>query len=108
MNNIWIALAHVVPRYGFEKILDGSIGAYLNIIVKANNIKELKSLVNKEFYKEGLKLKDELQYVELISDRLKKYEIDEDILKLINNLSEEYPVQFGVFDTYEIDINNDE
>lgn len=51
MNNIWIALAHVVPRYGFEKILDGSIGAYLNIIVKANNIKELKSLVNKEFYK---------------------------------------------------------
>lgn len=55
-----------------------------------------------------MKLKDELQYVELISDRLKKYEIDEDILKLINNLSEEYPVQFGVFDTYEIDINNDE
>ncbi len=98
LNNVWIALANVEKRKGFEHLLKG-YGAYVNIVVKANNIEDLEKLVQKTFYEEGFVLVD-LQDIEYLSDRLKKFEVDEDVLKLVENLSNIYPVQFDTFHTY--------
>lgn len=102
LDNVWIARVHVKPRKGFEHILDGALGAYVNIIVKANNREELKLLTEKVFFDEGFIVAEFIdEDAELFSERLKKFTVDQDILDLVANLNETYPVQFGVFDSYE-------
>lgn len=100
MNNIWIALAHVKTRHGFENILGYRHRAYVNIIGKARNTEELKNIAKKTFFNEGFILIEELKDIELLSDRLERTTVNQEILDLINNINETYPVQFDVFQTY--------
>ena len=101
MNDIWIALANVEKRPGFEHILGsgGGYGAFLGIIVKAHNTKELKRLAKRVFFEEGFVL-IEIKNAELLSERLKRTTIDQDLLDLVNIVSKKNPVQFGTFHTY--------
>jgi hypothetical protein len=99
-SNIWIALAHVKSRVGFENALNGRPGAYLNIVGKAHGIQELKKIAKKIFFDEGFMLIEELEDIELLSDRLKRTSVDKEIVDLVNELNETYPIQFATFHTY--------
>lgn len=99
-NVIWIAKAHVKPKEGFENILDGYAGAYLQILVKANYIRDVESLAKKIFFEEGFVLEEELKDVELLSERLKWTNVASYILDLVDAISETHPVQFGHFHSY--------
>jgi hypothetical protein len=99
LDNIWIAIAHVKPRAGFENIL-ALPNAYLTIVGKANDIKEFKLLAQKTFFNEGFILQEELENIELLSDRLKKTDLKQSILDLVDCINEVYPVQFDTFHSY--------
>ena len=100
-DKIWIARVHVKTRHTFEHLLNGNFGAYVNIIAKADNRSKLKFLAKKIFFEEGFVVIEFIdEDMELLYDRLKKFDVDQDILDLVENINETYPVQFGVFHTY--------
>ena len=101
MNDIWIALANVEKRPGFEHILGpgGGYGAYVNIIVRAYDIAELRRLAKNVFFENGFIL-IELKDIEPLSERLKRTTIDQDLLDLVKIANKKHPVQFGIFDSY--------
>lgn len=100
MKHIWIAFAHVKTRSGFEHLLNDKGGAFLQILVKAKNKEEIEPLAKKIFFEEGFVLEENLKNIELLSERLKWTTVHQDILSLAEVISDTYPVQFDVFNTY--------
>lgn len=100
IRDIWIAKAHVKTRIGFEYLLNEKGGAFLQILVKTKSQKEVEPLAKKIFFEEGFVLEEKLQNIELLSERLKWATVHQDILSLAEVISDTYPVQFDVFNTY--------
>lgn len=104
ISDIWIAIVHVKSRDGFSH-LDNKGGAFVNILVKAKNIEEMNFLAKKILFEEGFIVEEIFEDkkeggVELLSERLKWATLDQDILNLVDVISETYPVQFGDFHSY--------
>ena len=104
IRDIWITIVHVKTRNGFEHILDDYYGAFVNLLIKAKNIKEAKFLAKKILFEEGFIVVEIFENreggLELLSDRLKTATVHKDILKLVDVISETYPVQFDDFHAY--------
>ena len=99
-NQIFIGLAHVVTNKAAAGVLKGAKGAYVNILCLVLNEAEFIVEVSRVLMSMGLNLVD-VEDIEKISERIKKYEIEDSLLSLADQLSEGKKVMFGRFHTYQ-------
>jgi hypothetical protein len=97
-NNIWIALVKVVP-FKANTILGDCEGAYTNIIVKSSN---RNSAVNQiKLCVEELQCRlVETDTLEKLNNRLRKFEVEKELLELANLVQNDGKARFGTFHTY--------
>jgi hypothetical protein len=88
----------LLNAYGLKK-LSGAKYAFVNIIALAANKEDLNQKIRRELAGLGLEL-NKLEDAELISEREKKFSIDQNLKRLIHNISECTQVQFGTFHAY--------
>jgi len=101
MKDIWFGLAQVEPQNNKYEILDGAKGAYVNVLALASSKDEYVKIITKtlkdyEFIVISVEEVDLISYLQQ-SGR----EFDSEILQLVDCLSDDYPVQFDEFQSYE-------
>ena len=97
-DDIWIGRAHVKPRPRNE-VLGNVVGAYVVCVGLAYEIEEYFDLVVREMDKLGLDV-IVIEDIEFLADRVKKFDVAEDILDLAEKLDSENRVLFNEFHTY--------
>ena len=90
MNTIhtWIALAEVKDKNSVEEVLGDNVIGFVNILILAIDEAEARSLILKEVNELNLELLN-LESLEVLSERLSKTDVDEEILSLANEISAE-------------------
>jgi len=101
MKDIWFGLVHVEPQNNKYEILDGAKGAYVNVLALASSKDEYVKIITKaledyEFIVHSVEDVNLLSYLQQNGR-----EFDSEILQLVDHLSENYPVQFDEFQSYE-------
>ena len=98
-KNIWIGLADVLPRPGSDALQSGGAGAHVQVLARAKNAEVFQDVV-----KEGLGVMgfDVITFedVELFSDRIRSYEVDETVLEAARQVDSGQSMAFGTFYTY--------
>ena len=97
-DDIWIGLAHVKPRPRNE-VLGNVAGAYVACVGLAHEIEEYFDLVVREMDKLGLDV-IVIEDIEFLADRMKKFDVSEDIIDLAEKLDGENRILFNEFHTY--------
>ena len=100
LNEVWIGLVGVVPRPGSKTLGGGSSkGAYVNALSYASNEGEYREKVLAALARlelEAFAFED----VESISDRTSKYELDEKLQALVDEVATHKDVRFGAFHNF--------
>ena len=95
MNDRWVGLFEVAPS-GDDMALDGDIGAFVTAVGLAYSIEQFTRRVCAKLENFSLAIID-IDYIDLIENQE-----DTDLNRRLTKLpSDEYPVQFGTFDTYD-------
>src|ERR1700733_8076689 len=94
-KNIWIGLAEIYVLNDNGRInLKGAGNGFVNVLARAVDKADFSKKTEKELSILGLGVKN-LEDVELMIEREKKFTIDEDLRKLIHNINNAVDVQFG-------------
>jgi hypothetical protein len=97
---VWIGLVGVMPRSDTEKVLsDAAKGAFVNALAYAADEAEYKNAVERALGELGLTAY-EFEDVETFSARTSKWEVDEGLRVLADDVSATGGVRFGTFHTY--------
>lgn len=94
----WIGLIEVVPREGSD-FLGSAEGAFVNVVALASNASDYRESVERAVNELGLDLVD-VEDAEPLSNRLKKWTVDEEIRDMAETVKRLGSVAFGTFDTY--------
>ena len=97
-DDIWIGRAHVKPRPRSE-VLGNVAGAYVVCVGLAHEIEGYFDLVVREMDKLGLDV-IVIEDIEFLADRMKKFDVSEDVLDLAEKLDGENRILFNGFHTY--------
>ena len=99
-NKKWIGLAHIAPRPG-NNTLSGAIGAIVSAIALAGDAEDfgqkLTAVLNSYEFDVT-----EIEDVELVEHRSRKFPAANEVLKLADAISDENPVVLGTFHTYKV------
>jgi hypothetical protein len=98
-KRVFIGLAHVKANRIATDVLKGANGAYVNILCLATNESEFLNEAAKTLNFLGLNLVD-VEDIEPIDKRIEKYEVDDNLLKLVKQVNEENKVMLGTFHAY--------
>ncbi len=103
MKDIWFGLAHVVPQNNKYEILDGAKGAYVNVLALASSKDEYVKIITKtlEDYEFMVSSVEDINLLSYLQQSGREF--DSEILQLVDRLSDNYPVQFDEFQSYEED-----
>lgn len=102
LQPIWIGLAKVSAKNDVKSQLKAN-NAYVNVVGVAKSKLLFKKHVRDALERNwGISLK-RIEDVELLNDRLKKYDVDESILSLANSLRNDIHnnIKFSTFHTFE-------
>ena len=99
-RQVFIGLAHVLANKTTVDVLKGSKGAYVNILCLALNETEFLEEAMKVLNSIGLNLID-VEDIETLSERIKRHEVEDNLLGLAKQISEERKVMLGPFHTYD-------
>jgi hypothetical protein len=94
---IWIGLAHVIPNS--ENVLDGSIGAYVNIVGYARSPEQFEERIKVAVLGLDMDLL-EVKDVELFEMRTTHEEPAPAIFKLVEELKFDRSIKFDTFHSY--------
>src|ERR1035437_1981787 len=94
-NNIWIGLAHVSNLHN-NTLLGNAKGAYVNALALASNPIDFTNKVKESIIDLGFDF-IELEDVELFSERIENYEVQENIKILATEAIKSKEVLFGNF-----------
>ena len=98
IKQVWVGLADVVPAKG-SKALGESKGAFVNVLGLASSKSQFIELAKEALIKEGFFLVS-LEEVELFFERIKSYEVADELHDLANQIKEKGGVGWGKFHTY--------
>lgn len=96
---IFIGLAHVLANQTSTDILKGAKGAYVHVLCFASDEAEFMNEAMKILNSLGLNLID-AEDIEKFNQRIEKYEVDDNLLKLAQQVNAENKVMLGTFHTY--------
>jgi hypothetical protein len=96
---IFIGLAHVIANQTSTDILKGAKGAYVNVLCLAGSETEFINEAMKILNSLGLNLVD-AEDVEAFNQRTIKYEVDDNLLNLAQQVNTGNRVMLGTFHTY--------
>lgn len=96
---VWIGLAHVKPKLGND-LLDGARGAFVPVLALASNVNEFTSRAMSLLRKYDFHVV-EIEDIEPLKIRLAHSAIDNAIVNLASNISEDNYVVFSSFETYD-------
>jgi hypothetical protein len=98
-NNIWIGLAQVSSK-SVNGLLGSSKGAYVNVLALASNSNDFTEKVIKAIKELELDFV-QIEDVELFSERIESYEINDNIINLAIEVNKSKELRFGNFHTFE-------
>ena len=96
----WIALVHVVPGKEANALGDGQRGAFANIVALASGESAYKENVSKELNSLGL-IAIEFKDLQTADAYIAEDRISPPLQALLEALSDEYPVQYRDFHSYD-------
>ena len=97
-KEIWIGLVHVKARKGNDS-LDGADGAFVPMLALALSSGDFVSMSTIQLNSYDFDV-IEVEDIERYEDRLKHFEVDENIKDLAHRVSERDPVVMDVFQAY--------
>jgi len=97
-DNIWIGLAQVSSKSS-NCLLGSSKGAYVNVLAIASNPTDFTDKVIKAVQDIGLDF-IHIEDVELFTERIENYEIDESIKNIAIDVNKSKELRFGNFHTF--------
>lgn len=97
-NNVWIGLAHVSDNKN-HALLNGAEEAYVNVLALAINKREFINKVKSSLLEIGFDFIN-IEDVELYTQRIKNFEVDEIIKNLEKRVRETKATQFSSFHTF--------
>ena len=100
MKQKWIGLFDVKPQEGQEEVLDGAIGAYVNVIAIAASKCEFEDISEKAFNEFGLNVLS-IQDVSKVEDKYQ--ELTEELIEGVDTTDDLNPIFFDEFQAYESD-----
>ena len=98
-KTVWIGLAEVEPQNGTDILGENSKGAYVNVLALANNRESFRRQIKKACCELDLKL-IRLEDCELFEIRIKKGNVDKEIVKKAKEVREMLQVRFATFHTW--------
>ena len=99
-KRVWIGLVGVTPQLGAKKVLSAAAkGAFVNALAYAADEAEYKSAVERALGGLGLTACD-FEDVETFSERTSKWEVDEVLRDLADEVGATGAVRFGTFHNY--------
>lgn len=101
MKRVLLGLVRVIGPLD-NPILDGCKGAYVNVVARARNEIEFSKIVITKAEEIGL-IVDHIEWIEMMVDRLRKFVIEEYVIKLAQEVEKEGGCRFGVFHAWEED-----
>jgi hypothetical protein len=96
---MWAALAHVMPRSG-QDLLEGARGAFVNAVGPAPSSAEFEHRLREVVAALGFEL-IEVDDLELLSERLAKYEHTEELQEIADLAEATGKINLGSFYTYD-------
>lgn len=94
-----IGLAKVIPIKNNSNVLNGSKGAYVNVLGYILDRDIFIEEAKKVLLEAGLKV-IKFEDIETISERLNSFEVEKYLLDMVNQLNENNKVIFGTFHAY--------
>jgi hypothetical protein len=99
-SGVWIGLVGVTPRPGADCVLnDAAKGAFVNVLAYATNEAEFRSEVEQALHDLGLTA-HEFEDIERFAERLAKWEVDDELQALADEVEATQGVRFGTFHNY--------
>jgi hypothetical protein len=95
----WIGFVHVQPAGGANPFGEGRKGAFTHVLALAAGADSFRDLASRTLEEYGLRVVDISDIAPVASYRAET-RISAEMEELVELLSDEYPVQFAVFDTY--------
>ena len=96
----WVALVHVVPGKGANSLGNGRRGAFANIVALAIGEDTYKENVSKELSSLGL-IAIEFDDLQTADAYIAEDRISRELQALLDALSDEHPVQYRNFHSYD-------
>lgn len=98
-RELWIGLVSVVPTKDCD-VLEGAVGAYVNVLALASDASEYADLVEKALAKLHI-IVDEIEVVEPFAERRSCGNPDPAVVDMAMSISGSEPVQFGTFHSFD-------
>lgn len=105
LKSVWLGLVHLTGNPE-NSILDGCLGAFTNATAKVNNLKDFEDAVRKAAENLDLHL-EEIKWAMPILERLKTYDIEDDIYESALDTAETGVLSFDTLEGY-LAIDDDE
>jgi hypothetical protein len=97
---VWIGLVGVTPQRGAKRVLSAAAkGAFVNALAYAADEAEYKTAVEQALAGLGLAA-HEFEDVETLSERTSKWEVDDELRLLADEVATTGDVRFGTFHNY--------
>lgn len=96
----WIGLFEVRPLNADSDVLEGAIGAFVNIVGIAIGQTSFKSIAERSLFECGLKVVAS-EDVEPLDERIARGSVIQELVVLASELSETCPVLFDEFQAYD-------
>jgi hypothetical protein len=100
-GHIWIGLVGIVPYEGNDSLGKGTGGAYTNVLGYADNYDDFVSKVANALKTQGFEM-FEIEDVELYSDRILKFQVDNEIIELAREVESKNEYRYGKFYTFPV------
>ncbi len=97
-SEVWIGMAHVIPRIG-STVLGDAPGAWVTVLAWATDSASYRSLVYAAAAHYELAL-ESLEDIESLSARSRRLTLDRTLLKLAKEVEVTHGLRFGAFHTY--------
>jgi len=99
-KHVWISLVGVTPQPGAKRVLSAAAkGAFVNALAYAADEAEYKRAVEQALGGLGLAA-HEFEDVEMFSERTSKWEVDDELRALADEVGATGDVRFGTFHNY--------
>lgn len=95
----WIGLAHVKPKTG-NNLLQGALGAFVPILALTTEIDDFVALTTTYLESFGFEVL-EIEDIELFKDRLRNSDVEDVIIALAEELTDEDPIILDTFQAYD-------